>query len=191
MKLKRKRKIYRRPGLYLTLIFFVAVFIGVGYSYLTSDLKITGTTTIAKATWDVHFKNLVQTGGNITSNSLNIDENSTMVNFDVTLTEPGDYYEFTVDVENSGTIDAMVGSIINTNLTEEQQKFITYTVNYSDGGQISENQLLKSGSVDTIKISIKYRDDVNAEDLPDDDQLLEMQLNIIYIQASENATSRV
>ena len=47
---------------------------------------------------------------------------------------PGDYYEFTVDIINNGTIDAMINNIIMyPTLSTEQAKYLKYEVNYENG----------------------------------------------------------
>ena len=46
-------------SLYLTAILAVLILIGIGYAALTTTLNITGTTTIKKITWDVHFENIL------------------------------------------------------------------------------------------------------------------------------------
>ena len=48
--------------------------------------------------------------------------------YKVTLSKPGDFYEFTVDVKNSGTFDASLTGITMTYLTEAQSKYLTYKV---------------------------------------------------------------
>jgi hypothetical protein len=51
--------------------------------------------------------------------------------YTVTLNEPGDFYEFTINVVNDGTIDAVLSSINLTELTAAQQKYITHVVTYN------------------------------------------------------------
>ena len=138
MKLKNKK-----TQIYLMIILIVAILIGIGYAILTSNLNILGNTTINKNTWDIHLENLSVTDGSVTATTpAAIDSNKTTVNFTVKLTQPGDYYEFTVDEVNAGTIDGMISSIVKTGLTESQAKYLDYTVNYSDGTAVSEKQLL-------------------------------------------------
>ncbi len=187
MRIRRKNLIrYSKQNIYLSFIFVLSILIGVGYSYLNSTLSISGTTTITKSTWDVHFENLIPTEGSVAATST-IENNSTLVNFEVALENPGDFYEFTIDVVNAGSIDAMIGSLVNTGLTEDQSRFLDYTVTYADGTLIKEKDLLKATTKDTVKVKVKYKDDITAADLPGEDQYLELQLNLIYVQADDSA----
>ncbi len=189
-KLVKKRTI-GKISFYFSAIFFISIFIGVGYAYLNSQLSIKGQTTIAKASWDVHFENIVKVDGNVSNPSATITNNATLVNFNVSLENPGDFYEFTVDVVNKGTIDAMVSSLVNTGISPEQQKFLTYTVTYLGNNEIKEKQLLKSGDTTTIDVFIKYRDDVSSVDLPGDDQNLAVSLSLMYTQADSSAVNYI
>ena len=189
-KLVKKRTI-GKISFYFSAIFFISIFIGVGYAYLNSQLSIKGQTTIAKASWDVHFENIVKVDGNVGNSSATITNNATLVNFNVSLENPGDFYEFTVDVVNKGTIDAMVSSLVNTGISAEQQKFLTYTVTYLGNNEIKEKQLLKSGDTTTIDVFIKYRDDISSVDLPGDDQNLAVSLSLMYTQADSSAVNYI
>ena len=66
MKRLGRRKIVnnKRRMIYFSL-FFVFLFISMGYAYLNTSLSITGDTTIAGNTWDIHFENL-----NVSENSV-------------------------------------------------------------------------------------------------------------------------
>lgn len=47
---------------------------------------------------------------------------------------PGEFYEFTVDVVNEGSIDAMIDSVVKTpELTSAQAKYIKYEISYENG----------------------------------------------------------
>lgn len=185
LKVRRKSLIgTSKHSIFLVIVFFMAIFIGVGYSYLNSALSVNGMTKISKNTWNVHFDNILVKEGSIPDGHVTItNDESTIINFQVPLQKPGDFYEFSVDVVNSGTIDAKIGSIINTGLTEDQKKYLDYTVFYENGSQIKENDLLKSNKDSKIVIKVKYRDDITESNLPTEDQNINLTFNINYIQA--------
>lgn len=184
LKIRRKRLMGTgRQSIMLVAIFFMAIFIGVGYSYLNNNLAVTGITTISKNTWNIHFEDITVTTGSVAGGTSTIQDDSTVVNFQVPLDTPGDFYEFTVNVVNSGSIDAKIGSIVNTGLTTEQQKYLEYIAVYNDGTEIKENDLLNANSSATIKIKVKYRDDITESDLPTEDQTLDLTFNLNYVQA--------
>ena len=187
MKLKQNK-----TQIYLLLIFSLALLIGVGYAALSATLKINGQTTINKASWDVHMENINVTSGSVTATTApSLDSTNTTVNFSVKLTNPGDFYEFTVKEVNKGTIDAMVSTISKTGLTESQAKYLDYTVNYSDGVALAEKQLLKSNQSETLKIRVAFKKDITAADLPTADSTLNLNFSLTYQQADNSAVAIV
>ncbi|MBE6158192.1 MAG: hypothetical protein E7160_05340 [Firmicutes bacterium] len=190
-----------KKQIYIALLFVVALAIGVGYAFLNSTLNITGNTTIKGNTWDVHFENFYTTSGSVTATSAGIDTNKTAVNYTVTLQKPGDFYEFTVDAINKGTIDAMIGSVSNTGLTAEQQKYISYTVEYVGNYYNANNKTIaqyhKLPVLDPeygfawyntpIKVRVEYKKDLTASDLPTTDQTLNLTFSVQYVQADGSA----
>ena len=168
----------------LVLLLLLLVGIGIGYAFLTSNLNIKGSSDIKKAGWDVHFENLVLGSDNVTATKdAAIDGNDkTTVAYTIKLNKPGDKYEFTVDVVNSGNIDAVVDAVNKTGLTEEQAKYVEYTASYSDGTDVSVKDKLNVGDTKNISVSVKYKTDLNPEDLPSEDIVLSLKLEITYVQ---------
>ena len=177
-----KRRLKRHKYKFI-IVFVLIVGITLAYAALTSTLSIKGNTLVKKATWDVHFENLVNENASLEAT---IDDSKTTVNYTVTLDKPGDSYEFIVDVVNDGTLDAMVSSVINTILTEEQQKYLEYNVTDLEGNLLQEKEGLSSGDKKSIKITLNYKDDITASDLPTEDQVLTLQFQVPYVQADEN-----
>ncbi len=187
MKLKQNK-----TQIYLLLIFSLALLIGVGYAALSATLKINGQTTINKASWDVHMENINVTSGSVTATTVpTLDTAKTTVNFSVKLTNPGDFYEFTVKEVNKGTIDAMVSTISKTGLTTAQAKYLDYIVTYSDGTALAEKQLLKSNQSETLKIRVAFKKDITAADLPTADSTLNLNFSLSYQQADNSAVAIV
>ena len=91
-----------------TLFLIVLLCISIGYAVLNTTLNINGKSSISKNTWDVHFDNVVVNSGSVEAIKIPTIENYTTLDFEAKLNLPGDYYEFTVDVVNNGTIDAMI-----------------------------------------------------------------------------------
>ena len=135
MKMKKNK-----TQVYLLLIFSLALLIGIGYAALSATLNINGQTTINKASWDVHMEDINVTSGSVTATTIpTLDTAKTTVNFSVKLTNPGDFYEFTVKEVNKGTIDAMVSTISKTGLTTAQAKYLDYIVTYDSGLVVTDN----------------------------------------------------
>lgn len=176
-----------------TLIVIVAILavtvlcMSIGFANYGQDLVIQGTTTVEAAKWDVHFKegtySLTAGSKEATSYSLN----TTTMTYEVTLEKPGDFYEFTVTVENGGTFDASLKALTMTSLTAEQSKYLTYTITY-DGttyNATTENLsiALASGATKDVKIRVSYIQPDDATDLPSTEQTISLTATLSYIQA--------
>ena len=176
----------------LGLIFLITL----GYAYLTSTLNINGLSKINNPKWDIHFENIEIKDGSVSGDYVTQDaeiETDTSVVFGVRLSKPGDFYEFTVDVVNEGTIDAMIDSIdsyLNNEVINELPAYLDYEIKYDDGGIIAVNQLLKKQESETLRIRIGYKSDISSTDLPTTPKELNMRFSITYVQAKSSAIER-
>ena len=185
MRRKKKRIVF--------VIILVLLFFGIGYAYLTTTLSINGITDIDRNSWDVYFDNVQVTTGSV-SGAQEIEAptitSDTEVEFHINLKQPGDYYEFTVDAKNDGTIDAMVESVstkINGVEVSSLPNYLVYYVEYENGADVAESQLLAHESVETLLVRIEFRDDIEAGDLPSTAQSFNMSFDVTYIQAHSSA----
>lgn len=139
--------------------FSILAGVSIGYAALTTSLNITGQSTLSKRnSCDVHFEN-VRVLNNYTadrSSRPTIDSTQTKITFSLKLTTPGQFYEISTDVVNSGTIDAMLSTISN-NLTTSQKKYLEYSVKYIDGASMNRKDYLKKGTKQRIKIKIYFK----------------------------------
>lgn len=188
--MKKIRRKVNKPLLYF--VFFVFASVTVGYAALSTTLSITGKGTLSKNSWDIHFENLVivDNGASAVTTAPTIDSTKTKVSFNITLSKPGDSYEFTVDAVNKGTIDAMLSGFSATSLTADQQKYLTYTVTYGDGATISTKDYLKKGTSETIRVRVRFRDDLTSADLPSSAETLNLTATLVYVQADSTAKAR-
>ena len=190
---------YRRnntKNLFICIILILVLFIGIGVARVTSSLTINGVTDVAGNTWDIHFDNIQVAEGIVPINSggqaATIDDNNTLITYSILLPRPKDYYEFTVDVVNSGTIDGMVNLISNKifaadGVTEiTTPNYIECTLTYSDGITIEKNHILKANTSETYKIRVEYNDE-SASIIPSQTENLVYKFQVEYIQADENA----
>ena len=161
----------------------------IAYAALNAVLTIQGTAQVTSADWDIHLANPKVTNGSATTNVPQIKTNSTM-DFSTTLNMPGDFYEFTVDVVNAGSIDAMIENVVkNPELDASQKKYLNYEVTYQNGESITTNQTLVHGTTMPIKVRIEYRKDLIASDLPTGQVVLDLSLTLEYIQSDGTGTS--
>ena len=145
--------------------------------------------TLPTTKWNLYFENIEITEGSVTAiNPPQIKGSSNSeINFDVNLKIPGEFYEFTVDVANAGTMDAMVSEISDSQLNDKQKKYLAYEVTYLNGNKVQKNDLLKAGTTVKLKIRIEFKKDIDAEDLPKEDATISLVLNTCYVQADDNA----
>ena len=180
-----------RKTLYMILsIVLVSLFsLTVVYAALSVTLNINGNADVVASNWDIHLDNAKVTSGSV-NGSLSITS-STTATFSTTLSNPGDYYEFSIDVVNGGTIDAMIDSITKTpNLTAVQAKYLNYIVEYQNGAPIDIKQLVEKNCFVRLKIRVEFRKDITVSDLPASSEILNLAFTVNYVQ-SDGANDNV
>ncbi len=189
----RKNKFVRRKQQsIISIVLDLIILLIIGYAILQSNLNINGTASINNPTWNIHWANVQVTNGSVSASVPTIDSAQTTVTYSVVLNLPGDYYEFTVDAVNSGTIDGMIDSITSklngatiTNLPD----YLRYTVTYSSGVPLAVNQLLAAGTTEKYRVRIEYRTDIELNQIPATNQNLTLQFTVKYKQSDSNAQS--
>ena len=176
----------------------IIVVMGLGYAAFTQQLTINGTAEITSK-WDVHIKSIVPdknatsvteegnvrytSAGSISSSVLNANT----AEFSAVLVAPGDTVNYTVTVENSGTLDAKIDTngIVFSDLTQ-MNKLANNTADdaivFSYSGIGDGTVINKNGGTNVFTISVTYNSRFTSQ--PEGGQLrknLEMILN--YIQA--------
>ena len=186
-------KKYRKKNVFVVL-FVLLCSLGIGYAFLRTELSINGTANFLNARWDIHFNNVVINPNSVelsTGNSAaTISTSTTEVTYAVTLKEPGDFYEFTVDAVNSGSIDAMIDTISSKMGGVEittLPSYMEYFVTYSDGIALATNQYLKAGETESYKVHIGFKKDISASDLTGQVENKTLSFSVTYVQADENA----
>ena len=159
----------------------------IAYAVLSTTLNINGTAQVQDASWNVHFSNIQVNPYSVEINPVITDNNK--VNFSADLTTPGEFYKFTVDIVNEGSIDAMIESVAKVpELSVEQKKYLRYEVEYVDGTSINDSQLLKSGETKTISVLFSYRNDIPVSDLPSTETDFDLEIVLVYVQADPTGT---
>ncbi|MBP5679125.1 MAG: hypothetical protein J6X28_04785 [Bacilli bacterium] len=180
------------------LLLFLIVIISVGYAVIQSGLSINGTSQIHDVSWDVHFDNIQVSTGSVAIGTGDqaatiTPTNLTEITYTVTLNKPGDYYEFTVDVVNGGTIDAMISSVssqINGENISTLPNYLVYSATYADSTPIQNNHLLAASSSETYLIRIGYNRDITEEDLLSITPTFNLSFGVNFMQKNESAISK-
>ena len=169
--------------------------ITVGYALLSQTLDINGTSKIKKTTWSIIWDNVQVNSNSVSGTSVTqaaqiTNTEKTLVEYSITLSEPGEFYEFTVDAKNEGTIDGMINTVSNkvyeSNGTTEKTlpAYLTYSVTYSDGKAIAPKQLLKAGTTEKYKVRVEFKD-VEASLLPAQEETIKFKFSVDYVQADD------
>lgn len=183
---------------YQIIIFLLLLVISIGYAVLTTSVNISGVSKIQNPTWDIHFENVVINNNSVTivpenndkAASIDLNDN-TKVSFAVTLDKPGDFYEFTVDAVNDGSIDGMVDtvvSLLNNQPITTLPNYLNYSVVHDNGTPIEKNHLLAANSSETYKVRVEYSRDIGNDEVVEEEVNLVFDFTINYKQADGSAT---
>ena len=190
MKNKKQRRIM------FLLILLLAV--TVGFALLSTTLFINGTSRIKANTWNIHWdsNSIHEIEGSVTATTPAqvTDAEEKNISFEVEFELPGEYYEFTADAINEGSIDGKIETIsvkfyeadgtteiAAADLPDE----ITYSLTHKDGSAITENEVITHGGG---KIGYKFRIgfDSQIDTLPSDTIVIKPEVEITPIQHKEN-----
>lgn len=204
----RKEKNREKKKNNLKYLLILLLLISVGYAAIATTLKINGTATVKGTKWDVYWEptSINVTSGSVTTtaeNAAQVTDATTKdeVAYNIDLNKPGDFYEFTVDAVNNGSIDAMIAQngVINKVCTDENcqneitlPNYLRYSVTYSNDTPVEQYQKLakKDGTTPTTKkykVRVEYRTDIDKETLNTSvDQTLYFRFSVDYVQADNN-----
>ena len=178
------------------LILLLILTIIIGYAALSTTLQISGSASIPRVSWDVYFANYQNSQStNITPTtepSTPSGAKPTTISYAVTLAKPGDLYEFTVDIVNDGTLDANVNLVSKLNGLEIDENnpipdYLTYKITDTSDVDIPEEHRLNHATTETIKIKLLFNTDVESSDLPDEETILHLDIELIATQAEKIA----
>lgn len=154
---------FRKNKKYLILMLVVAI--SIGFAYLSVNMIIQGNFKVKGFVWDVSFGNYTVSQGSVDDYTIQ-KTGDTSFEISAHLSNPGDYLEFTIPAENAGTVNAIISDIELTGLTTESSKYLSYSVNYSDGTEVAVNDILEADTSENYVVKILYRTDVGGDYLP-------------------------
>lgn len=187
----------------ITIIFLIIIVfsLAIAYATLSQQLNIRGTAGFHSAKWSVRFNGV---SGKVASGDPNFVKytlpdvaDTSLKNFKVTLSEPGDSVTFTISVINDGEIDAELGSLTKltpkcTGLNADTSQALTdanavcdnltYTLKYADTkADVSTGDLINQGQ--TKKIELTYTMKAGATPIPSDDVIVSnLDITFVYNQ---------
>ena len=175
----------------ITIVALVAVLLvmSIGFAFSTINLNLNGNVHVDKASWDIKFDttSFKETVGSVTATA-DPTINDTSVEYSVTLTKPGDFYEFTIDAKNFGTFDAILNSITMAGVSDDQKKFLKYSISYDNNEYLETTQLTNNANVlapngtENFKVRVEYILPESENDLPSSAIDLTLTATLLYAQ---------
>ena len=168
------------------ILLVLAVFISIGFAYLSTNLAINGTSLFKKSSWDVHFDNIEIDSGSVQLQTGDyaptISNDGLTVSYKITCNIPGEYYKFNIDVVNDGSLNAKIDSINAPTIPQGYEDNILFSLKYLDGTDVKEGNVLLVGEKTTYVVTTKNRDDISADQLISEAITLPMEVSISYTQ---------
>ena len=166
------------------IIFILILFIIIGFAYLSATLNIAGLIGYKGNSWNIYFDNVQMIKNDVSADKPIINNSKDSVDFNISLSEPGEIYKFSVDVVNDGTIDAMIGEFIKTGIDSTNEDYIDYSVKYSNGEEVNVNDLLMHNTKVRLIVNVEYK---YTTDRLAPENTSSYSLTIKYVQANDNA----
>ena len=154
----------RRKNHKKSIIIVLILFISIGFAALTANLSLNSNITFLPQSFNIYFDNLQVNPESSNTNLPTLSNNDQEVSFTTTINEPGDFYEFTFDVVNDGTMDAALDEIIKSGLTETQEQYLDYTARYYGEREIKVDDILHAGYKEKIVVRVEYK--YNIDNVP-------------------------
>ena len=177
MKFKRKKLIF--------LSLLLILIMGIGYSAISSSLKIDSTAKVEANTWNI-TKEIIYKDGNVNNNQVTINDDT--LTFSSTLNNEYDYYNFIIKVENKGTIDASLETLNLSSLTQEQQNLVEYQITYTDGTKINIGDILPAGKTTKLLVRVEYKENITTYQTVN---LNNLTLTLKYKIADKSSTKEI
>ena len=149
-----KRSFRRKKTSKLFILVLLVLGVSIGYALLSQTLNINGVAGINKNVFDIHWDDtsIVETEGSVEASLPAIvtdPESKKVITFNTELELPGDYYGFTVDAINEGTLPGVVKEVRvglyemdgETPLTLPPE--MEYSFTHTDGTTIVPGEVLK------------------------------------------------
>lgn len=165
----------KKKGFIILVIFAILFSATTVYAYKNNLIKINdGRMSI----FDITYNNVrkVEGSGNVDSKT------DTDINLNTELTTPGDYTEFLVDITNNSNKIAKIDTIEKTGLTEQQKKYLDYSITYLNGKEVKVGDIFKAGETKTAKVRVEYLRDISEDDLPKTDENIVYNFNITMVE---------
>ena len=190
----------------LLTVLILLLAITIGYAAIATTLKINGSADVKSARWNVYWdeNSIAVTEGSVATTQGNearvTDSSKTQIEYSVELSEPGDFYEFTVDAVNEGSLNAKIApNGVKNNVYESDgttpknlPNYIGYTVKYAENdADVTAGDVLeaKKGNTPTrkkYKVRVWYKTDIDPSTLNESTtETLRLVFEVDYVQGDK------
>ena len=191
----------------LLTVLILLLAITIGYAAIATTLKINGSADVKSARWNVYWdeNSIAVTEGSVATTQGNearvTDSGKTQVEYSVELSEPGDFYEFTVDAVNEGSLNAKIApNGVKNNVYESDgttpknlPDYLGYTVKYAENdADVTAGDVLeaKKGNTPTrkkYKVRVWYKTDIDPSTLNESTtETLRLVFEVDYVQGEKS-----
>ena len=191
----------------LLTVLILLLAITIGYAAIATTLKINGSADVKSARWNVYWdeNSIAVTEGSVATTQENgarvTDAGKTQIEYSVELSEPGDFYEFTVDAVNEGSLNAKIApNGVKNNVYESDgttpknlPNYIGYTVKYAENdADVTAGDVLeaKKGNTPTrkkYKVRVWYKTDIDPSTLNESTtETLRLVFEVDYVQGEKS-----
>ena len=192
-----KNILKKRKFLIVGIFILALVSISVGYAFITERLNINGSAKIEKTTWSIHFDEIKEYGCNteaLESISYSDGDSKQVIEVKPIFKSANDVYDFIVDLENEGTVDAIISNIAETG-NEDNELVFSYTyLNYSEtvgsakkAVSLKVNDPLYAGTSKSVRISISLNEN-GQEYITKEAKEYNLKLEITFSQLDGDRT---
>ncbi len=162
-----KKQLHILQGLIILIVIFISILLSIKFLYHINNEEMD-----TSYMWNINFENLKIKDGSKEGNITLKDNN---LNLNITLKNETEFYEFTLDIKNSGTLDAELEKLVLN--VDNPKNILTYKITYLDGTEVKEGDILNSNSISTIIVRIDYP---KQKDKIYDELKLSLTLNMKY-----------
>ena len=199
------RKEGRIQNFVIALFGIALVAMSVGFAAYATTLTIGGgedgsthsTATLSKA-WDIHYDSTkteaqMETAA-VASTGTITNITGTNVTFTASLSQPGDYYQFTLPVINDGSMTAYLDSIVMSSLTTAQAKYIEFKIEYdgvtatSTTQNITGKSIAGGGTSKNMVVTVTYKTPEDQDDLPNAETTVQLWAELLFEDTDNTAS---
>lgn len=186
----------RNFQIFIIAILSVTVLImSIGFAYYQNNFEVDGTVNVTNSSWSVHFADSITPSSGSEAIESNVADDGTSLEWSTTLSEPGDYAEFSINVLNEGTFNALLTDITMGGIAGHAD-YLKYEVYYNNsdtpyeattsGLNISLDKKGENATVVPVRVKVTYVAPSDSTKLPTSDVEANLTLALTYKQEGYN-----